>query len=73
MSESTDIKALLKAANPSIQQYVSQLEAENLKLHKQIAKLQVKEVSSNNRVIALEEQFRTCFKSLIHPASVASN
>jgi len=55
MSGTTDIKLLLKASEPPIQNYVAALEAENLKLHKQIAKLQAEQVSLKSRVKILED------------------
>ncbi len=58
MSKSTDIQMLLKTAEPSLREYVTALEAENLKLQKQIAKFQVNEVSSKNRITALEQEIK---------------
>lgn len=54
-SAMSSIRSKLKFADSDIQLYVVALEKENLKLHKQIAKLQVENVSANNRVRAAEE------------------
>ena len=54
----TDIQSLLKSAEAPIRNYIAALESENLKLHKQIAKLQVKHVSSDNRISALEDEIK---------------
>lgn len=51
-----DLSAKLKACDPEIQNYVIALEAENLKLQKQIAKHQAENVTLKNRVKVLEEE-----------------
>ena len=57
-----DLKALLKKADAPLKYYVAELEAQNLKLQKQIAKLQANEITLKNRVKALEKELRK------HPA-----
>src|SRR6185369_8530582 len=47
-----------KAPERSTQQYITALEAENAKLHRQVAKLQVQERSTQNRLKALEKEFQ---------------
>lgn len=46
----------LKTTAPEIQHYVTAFESENLKLQKQIAKLQVENMSLNNRIKAIEKE-----------------
>lgn len=50
------LKAKLKAADPGIHHYVTALEAENLKLQRQIGKLEAENISLNNRIWVLEEE-----------------
>jgi hypothetical protein len=45
MKRPHDLTSKLKASDPELKNYVLELEKENLKLQKQIAKLQVKDVS----------------------------
>ncbi|MGH9699757.1 MAG: hypothetical protein ACRD52_09895 [Candidatus Acidiferrales bacterium] len=47
-----------QAAQPELQSYVVELESENAKLHKQIAKLQVQDMSKQNRIAALENELK---------------
>lgn len=58
MCKSPNLQTLLKAADPAIRQHVAELKTENLKLQKQIAKFQVKEISSKNRITALEMEIK---------------
>lgn len=51
----SSLRPKLKAADSEIQHYVLALEEENLKLHKKIGKLQVDNVSLNNRITILKE------------------
>ena len=53
-----DLQSKLKKADPTIRNYVHELESENEKLQRQIAKLQVHEVSSDNRIKALEKALK---------------
>jgi hypothetical protein len=48
------ITTKLKSTDPQVCYYVKALEAENLKLHKRIAKLQAQHVSDQNRITALK-------------------
>lgn len=50
------IKKKLKSCDLEIQNYVTALKTENLKLHKEIAKFQVENVSLNNRINALTKE-----------------
>jgi uncharacterized protein YlxW (UPF0749 family) len=50
------LKALLKKANAPLKFYVAALESENLKLQKQIAKLQANQVTLESRVKAVEQE-----------------
>ena len=58
MSRSESLKSAFQAAQPDLQNYVIALETENLKLQKQIARLQVQDLTSQNRVCALEQQLK---------------
>jgi predicted nuclease with TOPRIM domain len=51
----SSLTAKLKAADVELRNYLIELEKENLKLHKQLAKLQVKNVSMQNEIKALKE------------------
>jgi len=51
-----EFEAKLKACDPEIQRYVSALEAENLKLNKQIAKYRAQETSLRNQIKILEDE-----------------
>lgn len=52
----SDITTKLKACGAEIQHYVRALEAENLKLQREIAKHQAHNVTLNNRIKLLEEE-----------------
>lgn len=54
MSRPTEITKKLKVADPELSKYIIELEKENLRLHKQIARLQVKDVSQQNQIRALK-------------------
>ena len=56
--KTSELKMLLEKADTHIKQYVSAMEAENAKLQRQIAKLEVNQVSLNNRVKALEKELK---------------
>ena len=49
------LKPSLNSVTPEVKHYVTKLETENLKLQKKVADLQVKHLSSQNRVSALEK------------------
>ena len=55
MKRPNTITAELKKSNVSLSEYVSQLEKENQRLHKEIAKMQVKDVSNQNQIEALKK------------------
>jgi len=55
-----DLKSKRKASDPEVQNYIAALESENLKLQKQIAKCHVEKMSSDNRILALEEIIKKC-------------
>jgi hypothetical protein len=48
----------LKSAEPLVVNYVAEMEAENLRLHKQIARLQVENVTKQHKVVALEAEIK---------------
>jgi hypothetical protein len=55
MKRPKEITAKLKNAHSELQSYIVELEKLNLKLHKQIAKLQAQNISYQNEISALKE------------------
>ena len=55
MSRPTEITKKLKGADQELSMYIVELEKENLRLHKQIAKLQVENLTKDNEIKALEK------------------
>ena len=51
-------KPPLKSADPEIRNYIEKLESENRNLQKKIAQLQVKHLSAQNRISALEDEIK---------------
>lgn len=51
----SSLRSKLKVADPEIQHYVEALEAENLKLQRQVGKMQAENTSLNNRMTILKE------------------
>jgi hypothetical protein len=51
----SNLTSKLKVSDPELKNYMLELEKENLKLQKQIAKFQVKDVSQQNQIIALKK------------------
>jgi len=67
MKRPNDLTSKLKVADTEIHNYVVALEAENLKLQKQIAKLEVENVSQQHKIVALKKmqpQARIVIKGL---------
>jgi predicted nuclease with TOPRIM domain len=58
MSESSSLNTKLKQCEPEVQEYVKVLRAENAKLQHRIAKLEVNDLSLNNRIKALEKELK---------------
>src|ERR1041384_415321 len=56
--EPSDLKTKLKKADPDIRRYVVQLEARNAKLHRSILDMEAEKVDRNNRIKALEQQWK---------------
>jgi 16S rRNA C1402 (ribose-2'-O) methylase RsmI len=52
----SELMAKLKTCDPEIQNYVTALKAENLKLQREIAKYQAQQVTLENRIKILEEE-----------------
>jgi hypothetical protein len=69
MSRPKEITRKLRQADPDLSAYVLELERENLRLHKQVAKLQVESVSKNNKLKALEQVGGDIKLELVHYAS----
>lgn len=55
MSRPTEISKKLKAADPELSMYIVELEKENLRLHKKIAKLQVENLTKDNEIKAIKK------------------
>ena len=58
MVRPTEITYKMKRADSEIASYVKELEKENLRLHKIVAKLQVESVSQKNEIKALKDQLK---------------
>lgn len=58
IQKASNLKSKLKKCDSEIKNYVVELKKENSKLHREIVKIQVKNVSLNNRVKALEKEFK---------------
>lgn len=52
------LKAQIGRATPELREYVVALKAENLRLHKQVARLQVSALSKDHRIQALEKEIK---------------
>lgn len=63
MTGTRSVKAAVRSASPQVREYVAALEAENRRLHKQVAKLEVKAKSQENRSKVLEKQINKYRKS----------
>jgi hypothetical protein len=55
MSRPRDITKKLIEADPELSMYIVELEKENLRLHKKIAKLQAKNITKDNEIRALKK------------------
>lgn len=62
MKRPNHINTALESATPPIVNYVAQMEAENLRLHKQIARLQVENVTKQHKLVALEAEIKNLTK-----------
>jgi hypothetical protein len=54
MSRPRDITKKLREADPELSMYIVELEKENLRLHKKIAKLQIENTTKDNKIKALK-------------------
>jgi hypothetical protein len=55
MSRPKEITKKLKGSDPELSAYIIELEKENLRLQKQVAKLQVQNVTKDNEIKALKQ------------------
>jgi len=56
MNDSSSVlKAVLKTADPVLKHYIRELKLENAKLQRKIVKLEVKNISNQNRIVALKK------------------
>ena len=58
LQKTPELNTLLKNAKPHLKAYVLELEKANAKLQRDIVKLEVKQVTLNNRVKALEQELK---------------
>lgn len=63
MRRPTSLNSALKAAKPELKNYVLALESENAKLQRQIAKLEVTNLSKQNRIISLGKENKKLSKA----------
>lgn len=63
MSPSNELKSKLKHCEIEVRLYVTELEFENAKLQVKIAKLEVKEMTAKNTILALKKHLK---KNQIH-------
>lgn len=69
--ESPELTAKLKSCDPKVQQYLVELKAENFRLQKQITKLEAKNITSNYRILALEDELKEHLKKHIDISSLS--
>ena len=62
MRRQKSLNSVLKAVQPELRQYVRALESENLKLQKQIARLEAQDVTKQHRIVALEGEMKKLTK-----------
>ena len=70
MPPSPELQRKLKICEPEIILYVTELELENAKLQKKIAKFEVEKITSKNRIIALQEELNKLKKRVGTPCPV---
>ena len=58
MKKALSLDQKLKALDPQVKKYISELAKQNTRLEMQIAKCQAKQVSLNSRIKALERQWK---------------
>lgn len=58
MQKPSDLNAKLKHCESEIKEYVRALQTENAKLQRRIAKLEVNNLSLNNRIKALKKELK---------------
>lgn len=58
----TDIKTALKSTSVLVREYVKNLEAENAKLQKNIAKLECNEISNKHKITELKKELNKLIK-----------
>lgn len=58
----TDIKTALKSTSVLVREYVKNLEAENVKLQKNIAKLECNEISNKHKITELKKELNKLIK-----------
>lgn len=58
----TDIKTALKSTSVLVREYVKNLETENAKLQKNIAKLECNEISNKHKITELKKELNKLIK-----------
>jgi hypothetical protein len=70
MARPKEITKKLKGADPELSMYIIELEKENLRLQKKVAKLQVENTSKDNEIKALKQaqpKVNIVVKGLLQP------
>ena len=62
MNMPESLNPAFKTAQPELNNYVIALKSENLKLHQQISRLQVQNVTKQNRILSLEKELEQLSK-----------
>lgn len=56
MKLSPALQKIVKTSAPEVRDFVAELQRENARLHRRVAKLEVERISSMNRISALEKE-----------------
>ena len=70
MSSTPDLQRKLKLCELEVVNFVAELQLENAKLQKKIAKFEVEKITSKNRIIALQEELNKLKKQVDAPCPV---
>jgi len=70
MSPSPELQGKLKLCDLEVVNFVAELQLENAKLQKKIAKFEVEKITSKNRITALQEELNKLKKRVDTPCPV---
>jgi hypothetical protein len=59
MAKTAQFRAKLKQCEPEIRQYIATLESQNLKLQRQVGKLEAINITADNKIKALETRINS--------------